>query len=294
MRAAFNNFSWSNALKWMRRLMPTEAKTWSFLLFSSLCFGQSLSPTLSEPFSYPGSTVILTLSYANNVTNAGIAGFSWTITMPTGFTMGTLVQGAATIAAGETVQCNPATFTCTTSAQTTNSYAPGVVVIIPITLTAAAPVGPQQVSLTNLVASTSAGTAVPISTTPTTIQVDASTGTTPWFSVSIGQATCRASKVAQTPIRISWVCFNLYGANSGSYTADLNNGGNGTDYFDIGINSFALTTSTVPDAFLRCTLQINATSSTVTMLNGATVPANSAAYNCSGYSQSGPMVLSWP
>jgi hypothetical protein len=170
-----------------------------------------------------------------------------------------------------------------------------VIANIPIILTQNTALGAQQIALTNIAATSLSGVSVPTTAgNPVTVQVNASTGTTPWFSASVGQATCRASKVAQTPLRITWVCFNSYGANSGSYTADLFNGGNGTAYFNIGINSIAIPTSTLPDENLMCSIQINATQNPVTMLNGVLVPANSAAYSCSGFSMSGSGTLSWP
>jgi hypothetical protein len=277
----------------MKLLLP-------IILLSGMCCAQAtLTPTLSESFTYPSpsSSFILTITYSNTATPPVIAGLQWTVTMPLGFIMGTPVAGPSSVAAAKTVTCNPATAICIVFGVNANTISPGVVATIPITLSASAPLGPQQISLTNPVASDVTGTSIPItSPTPAPITVNASTGTTSWFSVSIGQATCRASKVAQTPIRLSWVCFNLYGANSGSYTADLNNGGSGTDYFDIGINSISLpgVTPTTPDAYLRCTINVNATQQIVTMLNGAVVPPNSASYNCTGYSQSGAAVLSWP
>ena len=269
----------------------------TLLLFLTLsCYSQTLTPSLSEPFSYPGSTVILTVSYTDPTPSA-IAAFQWNVTLPTGVTFGTPTLGASA-PAGASISCSNATQICVAFTSPSAAFKPSaIVMIVPLILSAAAPVNqfPQQIGLTNIVASNVGGTAVTVVAGPSApLLISPSTGTTPWFSVSIGQATCRTSKIAQTPLRISWVCFNLYGANSGSYTADLNNGGNGTDYFDIGINSIALPSSTVPDAFLHCTIQINATSSTVTMLNGAVVPPNSAAYSCSGYSQSGATVLSWP
>jgi len=262
-----------------------------------LAYSQTLTPSLSEPFSYPGSTVILSVVYTDPSAPPVIAGFQWTISLPPGVTLGTPSLGAGA-PAGASIVCSSATCTCVGPTSPSIPFKPNAnIMTVPLILSASAPTGPlaQQIGLANITASNIAGSAVSVTAGPAASLVIAPfTGTTPWFAVSIGQATCRASKVAQTPMRISWVCFNLYGANSGSYTADANNGGSGTDYFDIGINSIGLPTSTAPDAFLRCTLSINATANIVTMANGATVPPNSAAYSCSGYSQSGATVLSWP
>jgi hypothetical protein len=267
------------------------------LLFPILCCAQAtLTPTLSEPFSYPGSSFILTVTYTNNTTPPPVAGLQWTVTVPMGFTLGTAVTGPASLAAGKTVTCNSSNGICLVFGVNTNTIASGVVATIPITLTTAAPIGQQQILLTSPIASDLTGTSIPITSTgPAPITVALSTGTTPWFSISIGQATCRVSKVTQTPIRVSWVCFNLYGANSGSYTADLNNGSLGANYFDIGINSIAPVgvNPTVPDSYLRCTININATQQTANMMNNV-APPNSGSYYCSGYSQSGPSVLLWP
>jgi hypothetical protein len=263
---------------------------------SLLAYSQTLTPTLSEPFSYPGSSFVLTIAYANNNTSSPpIAGLQWTVTMPAGFTMGTPVPGAASTLAAKTITCSSTTFICIAFGNNTNNYAPGIIATIPITLTLTAPIGAQQVSLTSLVASTLTGTGVPITSPgPASIQINTSTGTTPWFQVSVGQATCRASKVAQTPLRVSWICFNSYGANAGSYTADLNNGGNGANFFYIGINSLGGVTATVADENLSCQVQINATANQMTMIDGTPVPANSGVYSCTGYSMSGSGVLQWP
>jgi hypothetical protein len=265
-------------------------------LLSTLAYSQTLTPTLSEPFSYPGSTVILSVSFLDTGPSSSIAGFQWTLTLPAGITFGTPARGP-TAPSDVTITCSNTTSICVASTSPSTIYKSGVIMTVPLQLapSVATSTAPQVIALTGITAVNNIGSAVAVtSPIPAQLTISPSTGTTTWFSVSIGQATCRASKVAQTPLRISWVCFNLYGANSGSYTADPNNGGNGTNYFDIGINSMGLPSSSTPDAFLRCTLSVNATANIVTMVNGATVPPNSAAYSCSGYSQSGATVLSWP
>jgi hypothetical protein len=262
-----------------------------------LSYSQTLTPSLSEPFSYPGSTFSLSISFQDTAPTSSIAAFQWTVAVPAGFTIGTPIPGAASVAAGKTITCNPTTFVCISFGENTNVYAQsgGVVATIPITVTSAAQLGAQQISLTGLVASTLAGTSVPI-TAPAidNISISPSTGTTTWFSVSAGQATCRASKVSQTPIRVSWICLNSYGANAGSYTADAVNGGIGANFFTIGINSIGAPLATLPDENLSCSIHINATANPLTMLNGTMVPGNSAAYSCTGYSTSGSGILSWP
>ena len=102
--------------------------------------------------------------------------------------------------------------------------------------------------------------------------------TVPWFSVTSGSSTCKASKVIQTPIRVSYLCENKYGATAGSYTADATNGTAGGNNFNISINSVG-NDGTNDSVF--CTISMNSTAGPL-MMNGATVQANSESYSCSG------------
>ena len=259
------------------------------LFLSTLAYSQTLTPTLSQPFSYPGSSLILTIGFLNN-TPTPITSLQWTVSLPTGVSLGSPALGAASIAAGATVTCTP-TSVCTTTVSATAFPNIGTVVTFPVVLSSTAALGAQQIALTAVGANM--GAVIVTSPTPAPLQINVNSGTSTWFQATVGQGTCRASKVPQTPIRISWVCFNSYGANSGSYTADANNGGNGGNFFYIGINSMGVPSSILANENLSCQIQINATMISLTMLSGAVLPAGSAAYSCTGYSMSGSGVLTW-
>ena len=265
------------------------------LFFATIAYSQTLTPTLSEPFSYPGSTVILTIGFLNNSSSVPpITSLQWTISMPPGYTIGQITPGSATVAAGATVTCTNPGFACTSTAAQGKAFPNiGTIATMPVILSSTAAFGAQQIALT--AASANAGAVIlTVPSPPPLLQINAATGASTWFQATVGQGTCRASKLTQTPIRISWVCFNSYGANSGSYTADVNNGGNGTNWFYIGINSIGTPAATLPDENLSCLIQINATANMQTAVNGAQVPAYSGMYSCSGYSTSGSGTVAWP
>jgi hypothetical protein len=112
--------------------------------------------------------------------------------------------------------------------------------------------------------------------------------TTPWFSVTIGETTCRVSKVAQTPIRVSYLCFNPYGASAGSYTADATGGTAAPNQFILELNSMAPAVS--PSA-VTCMIAMNGTAAPINAGSLGTVPASSATYSCTGLTGS---TISWP
>jgi hypothetical protein len=124
---------------------------------------------------------------------------------------------------------------------------------------------------------------------PASIAIVASTGTTPWFSFSSGNNTCRVSKVGQLPIRVSYLCFNPYGATAGSYTADATNGALAGNNFTLSLNSLGLPNP----SSVFCLIYINATSTPI-MIPGGAVQGNSAAYQCSGTTATGTSSVSWP
>ncbi len=124
----------------------------------------------------------------------------------------------------------------------------------------------------------------------------------PWFTAQSGPVRCSASKIVQVPLRIQYGCTNPYGSNYGAFTADATNGSNGTTYFYISANSQSrfITTPTGPvvtpqvDTNLSCLIQVNSTNFDAIMLNGVTLPAQSASYSCSGFSTNGSGTISWP
>jgi len=113
---------------------------------------------------------------------------------------------------------------------------------------------------------------------------------TPWFSVTHGSITCRATKINQTPIRVSYYCGNPYGATAGSYTADPTNGGTAVDVITFSLNSTANPPNVVADGF-SCSIGVNATSSAVTLGVLGSIPANGASYACGGITGS---TITWP
>jgi hypothetical protein len=117
----------------------------------------------------------------------------------------------------------------------------------------------------------------------------------PWFSITSGSTTCRATQIVQTPIRISYLCFNTFGATAGSYTADATNGVNGGNIIMIGLNSMGIPANPVNDSMF-CTISMNSTTGQL-VLNGVTVQANSASYSCAGTTgpvPSGQGSITWP
>lgn len=128
----------------------------------------------------------------------------------------------------------------------------------------------------------------------------------PWFTVTVGKSRCSASKIPQSPIRIQYGCINPYGTNYGAYTADPVNGIYGTTWFEISANSqnmFApqsdptLPPVVIPevDTVLRCTVVVNSTNFTVTVINAQSLPPLSASYSCPSQSiTTGNTIISWP
>ena len=252
---------------------------------------QTFTPAVSTPFSYPGSTFILTLAFADAAPTLNAAGFQWTLSIPSGMNVGTPVAGAASVAANKQIQCNG--LTCIAFGVDASIYQSGIVATIPIFITPAAPKGNQPITITSVVAS-SQGNQIPVPSPATVfLNIRPNTGTTPWFTATVGSNTCQGFKVAQTPIKVSWTCADLYGASSGSYIADMTNAGGGTSYFYVGVNSIA-GLPPVPSSNISCLIQVNATGAAANMLNGVAVPGNSAAYSCQGYTTTGQGVISWP
>jgi len=111
---------------------------------------------------------------------------------------------------------------------------------------------------------------------------------TPWFSTTIGETTCRVSKISQSPIRVSYLCFNPYGAQAGSYTADATNGTVAPNVFLLGMNSLP---PVINPSAVNCLIGMNGTNSPVTAGSLGTIPPQSATYSCSGLTGS---TISWP
>ena len=117
-----------------------------------------------------------------------------------------------------------------------------------------------------------------------------------WFTANAGSTTCVVKQVFQSPMSLSWTCSNSFGAVSGSYTAAASDpAAPGINAFYVGMNAMtALPTSPQSDDNLSCLVQVNGTPNTQLMLNGVTVPANSAAFSCNGFSVTGSGSISWP
>lgn len=248
-----------------------------FFLLPIICSAQALVPTLSEPFAYPGSTVNMTVYLVDATPSAQITSIQFTPTLPIGFTLGTPLPATVTCTGG----------VCAATAATT--YASQPIATIPVTVGAGATLGLQSITLGTPTAANATGAIAITAPTPAPITINASTGTTLWFSFSSGGTSCKASKVAQLPIRVSVLCDNVYGAYAGSYTADPTNGGMAGNAFTISLNSIGL--PTYSSAF--CMIYMNGTSAPI-MIPGAAVQANSAAYQCSGMTATGTSSVAWP
>jgi hypothetical protein len=125
-----------------------------------------------------------------------------------------------------------------------------------------------------------------------------------WFTAKSGGTTCTVKKVFQTPMKVSWVCTNQYGGISGSYSADPTGGVNGVNWFYMGVNSLSGNLSPQIASNLSCLIGMNATSGPFALIsldgfvgptfNNFMIPANSAAYLCSGFTTAGNGIISWP
>jgi hypothetical protein len=283
------------------------------LLFLTCCLAlkaQVLTASLSSPFTYPSSSITLNLSFTDSIPPSGIVAAQWTYTLPAGFTQGTAVLGPGST--GKAITCTQSTGICLLTAPANSApLTNGIVATVPFSAASSAALGSFTVGLSNPIASTQAGTNAPITfqtgvtSLSLPINVDASTGITPWFSVIAGKTTCNVTKVAQTPIRVSWVCFNPFGALDGYYTSNLLNGGNGTSTFLINLSSVQPvgSTATTGDA-LFCQIFMNASPQQLAFnvfpvnfqlaAGPLTVPPNSAGYICSAGSVVGPGLVSWP
>ena len=265
-------------------------KTLLLLILTISLKAQTLTATLSSPFAYQGSSINLTLSFADATPTAGIAGFQWTLSMPPGFTLGTPVLGAASTAAGKTVSCNAGI--CVTAGTNENTFGSGLIVTYPISITTAAVTGPWAVGLSGLLATTAAGTGAPISFTAggqavnLAVSVNPLTGVSTWFTYGSGNNTCTVKKVPQIPMKISYVCSNPYGSESGSYSADPTNGILAGNIFMLRAGS-----TDASNASATCFIAINATAAPLVMGALGTVNASSAAYSCAG---TGTGQISWP
>jgi len=115
-----------------------------------------------------------------------------------------------------------------------------------------------------------------------------------WFTAKNAATVCTVTQVFQTPIKLTWVCTNGYGSNAGSYTAGITGGVNGTNYFNIGLNSISANFAVQSDTNLSCLIQVNSTPNPQAMLNGLVIDPNSASYSCTGFSTLGNGSVSWP
>jgi hypothetical protein len=122
--------------------------------------------------------------------------------------------------------------------------------------------------------------------------------TTPWFSVSAGNTTCKASIVAQTPSRISYNCTNPFGTSAGSYTSDPIHGANGTNVISLmmaGTTPPVGATSTFSINNVSCLIAFNESAAPVSgIVNFGTIPANTAVYQCTTFESSNQGSTTWP
>jgi hypothetical protein len=265
-------------------------KTTLLLILTIVLKAQTLTATLSSPFVYQGSTVNLSISFADATPTAGIAGFQYTLAMPPGFTLGTPVPGAATTAAGKTIACNAGT--CLISGTNTTTYLSGLVGTFPITITSSAATGPWAVGLSSLIATNAAGTNAPITFSTggqavnLPVSVNAPGVTTQWFSYTSGNNTISVDKVPQVPMKVTYLATNPYGSEGGSYTVSAANGGAAGNIFMLRAGS-----SDASNSSATCFIAINSTNAPLVMGNLGTVPPTSAAYSCAG---TGTGLISWP
>lgn len=261
---------------------------------------QNITAALSSSFSYPGSVVDLTLFFTDSTSSANITGFQWTVVLPQGSTLGTPVVGSAA-PSGTTITCAASTDICIEINPNGPpvAYGSGQIVIIPITLSAGVTPGIVQITLSSLIATSASGTNAPITFTSnaTTVNlpltINPTTGPHTWFTATSGSATCKFTKVAQTPIKITYVCTDIYGAFDGSYTVDPTFGVNGASAFSVSLTGMTGALFPTSTQIVNCNIQVNSTPQALLIAGASvTLPPQSAAYSCTGLAISGE--IGWP
>jgi hypothetical protein len=155
--------SWSCYNSPMRKLLL-------FLLALPLMCAQSVTVSVSPAsISSAGGTATLTLTFADASPSVNMAGVQWTLTPPSGATIGTPAAGAAST--GKVISCGTGSFAALCvdagTGTTLNAMAmsSGILATLPVTIAAGVTSGPLSFALTGLLGANTAGSAVTLTTT---------------------------------------------------------------------------------------------------------------------------------
>lgn len=135
-------------------------------IFATACLlpaAQTISLAQSALTVRPGQQFTLRMQLVD--TTPLSAGFSWILAMPTGFTY-IAAPGAAAVAAGKTVNTNPAVGSAILFGLNQNVIQPGDVCVYTITVPATQAFGPVSFALTAVVAGSASGSGLAISAGP--------------------------------------------------------------------------------------------------------------------------------
>lgn len=269
-----------------------------FLLCAASLSAQSVTPILTNPFSYPGSSAVaLQLIFSDSNPPSGIQWLQFNLTLPAGVTAAACPAGVCTLGVGS--QGVAAAITLSVASSASPGAAPVTVSALQAsTSPTGSPTVPIALQAQNLPGN-QASVALPF--------VIGTPGNSPWFTVTSGQTTCKTTKTGQLPLHVAYTCANQYGGVAGSYTANGPGGTAGLNLFSLGLASAGM------DSVL-CVIGINATaqasqiSSAYAFLDvtqapvysflrsgsPVTIPPNSAGYFCGTNSTNGPGNISWP
>jgi hypothetical protein len=145
-----------------------------------LAAAQSLSLSVSPASVYAGSSTPVTASitFTDASPTANIAGFGWTLTLPTGLTAGAGTVGAQGTAAQKVLTSNGALSILIGSDGTgssfplnQNAFTSGIVATFPITVSTSSTPGQVNLTLTNVAAASAPGAAVTITATGATLTI---------------------------------------------------------------------------------------------------------------------------
>lgn len=259
---------------------------------SALAHTQTLTLSSLSPFAYPGNIFDIVITYTDSTPSSSVTGLQWTVSLPTGFTLGTPQIGAAASLAMDTVACNGLNCTCLSI----NTSAPvvigtGTIATIPVTVASTVGVGSYPLPLTGLTATNTSGNAVTLntSTIPFSFNIGVP-GTLLWFTAIAEPINCKFYKLAKLPVGVSWTCSDASGFYSGSYNAT--SGATGNDSFTVEMVSTPTAQNSLATT-LSCLISVNSTG-VAQFMKGVSVQPYSAVYSCSGFSTTGTGAVTWP
>jgi hypothetical protein len=145
------------------------------VLLGGAASAQSVALSVSPASVLQGGSATLTLTYADAVPTANLAGIQWTLTLPMGVTAGAPAMGAAGTAAGKVLSCGAAApVICILIGDGTplnqTAIGSGVLATVPLTVAASA-FGTLTLSLSGTLGATAPGLAAAVSATSAALAV---------------------------------------------------------------------------------------------------------------------------